>query len=103
VVDGACFATEVTGLGTDYRFDGSTAYRECAVPSEIAELCSAVAAREGLLLAGFDFRVDSRGTRYCLEVNPMPSFIAYEWATGQPIAEALVDDFARRMELQPAP
>jgi glutathione synthase/RimK-type ligase-like ATP-grasp enzyme len=93
VVDQACFATQIDGLGTDYRFDGSREYRECAVPPEIAELCRAVAFQEGLLLAGFDFRVDPEGMWHCLEVNPMPSFIPYEWATGQPIAEALVEAF----------
>jgi hypothetical protein len=29
-----------------------------------------------------------------LEVNPMPSFIPYQWATGQPIAEEVLGAFA---------
>ena len=56
-----------------------------------------------MMFAGIDFKIAEDGTWYCLEVNPMPSFIPYQWATGQPIAEALVDAFARRAALQPAP
>jgi glutathione synthase/RimK-type ligase-like ATP-grasp enzyme len=93
VVDEECFGTEVTSLGVDYRFDGSLSYRVRDVPEDIARRCQEVARQEGLLLAGFDFRVDPEGEWFCLEVNPMPSFIPYEWATGQPIAEALLEVF----------
>ena len=96
VVAGRCFGTEVRGLGVDYRFDGSESYRERDVPAEIGALCREVADQEGLLLAGFDFRVEPEGRWFCLEVNPMPSFIPYQWATGQPIAEALLETFTIR-------
>ncbi len=95
VADGACFATEVLGIGTDYRFDGACEYRASSAPAEIEERCRAVASAAGLMLAGFDFRVDPEGAWHCLEVNPMPSFIPYEWSTGQPIAETLVTAFGR--------
>ena len=78
VVAGECFGTEVRGAGVDYRFDGHHSYRERDVPPEIGALCVTVAATEGLLLAGFDFRVDAFGLWFCLEVNPMPSFIPYQ-------------------------
>lgn len=93
VVGGQCFGTEVRGLGVDYRFDGSESYREREVPAGIAALCGEVAREEGLLLAGFDFRVGGDDEWFCLEANPMPSFIPYQWATGQPIAEALLQAF----------
>ena len=89
-----CFGTEVDSLGVDYRFEGSRAHRERRVPQSIADLCRAVARGEGLLLGGFDFRVRPTGEWLCLELNPMPSFIPYQWATGQPIAEALIQAFA---------
>ena len=44
-----------------------------------------------LTLAGFDFRVTKDGRWYCLEVNPMPTFLPYETATGQPIGNAVLD------------
>jgi glutathione synthase/RimK-type ligase-like ATP-grasp enzyme len=95
VAAGDCFATEVLGGGTDYRFDGACEYRASSAPAQIEERCRAVASAAGLLLAGFDFRLDREGAWHCLEVNPMPSFIPYEWATGQPIAETLVEAFSR--------
>lgn len=93
VVAGECFGTEVRGAGVDYRFDGQHSFRERDVPPEIGGLCATVGAAEGLLVAGFDFRVDAAGFWFCLEVNPMPSFIPYQWQTGQPIAEAVLRAF----------
>lgn len=93
VVAGECFGTEVRGAGVDYRFDGHHSYRERDVPADIGVSCTAVTVAEGLLLAGFDFRVDAAGSWFCLEVNPMPSFIPYQWETGQPIAEAVLRAF----------
>jgi glutathione synthase/RimK-type ligase-like ATP-grasp enzyme len=89
-----CFGTEVDSIGVDYRFDGSRAHRERRVPPSIRDLCREVGRGEGLLLGGFDFRVRPTGEWLCLELNPMPSFIPYQWATGQPIAEALIQVFA---------
>lgn len=101
VVDGECFGTEVASLGVDYRFDGTRSYQERNVPAAIAAKCRAVARDENLLLAGFDFRVDPSGEWFCLEVNPMPSFIPYQWTTGQPIAESLLKVFCRRGNVAP--
>lgn len=95
VVGDDCFGTEVRGSGVDYRFDGSHDYREREVPPVLEALCRTVAHHEGLLLAGFDFRVDPDGRWFCLEVNPMPSFIPYQWATGQPIGETVLRAFSR--------
>ena len=54
--------------------------------------CISFAAREGLLLAGFDFRVDeTTGTWSCLEMNPVPTFLPYEASTGQRIGDAVID------------
>jgi glutathione synthase/RimK-type ligase-like ATP-grasp enzyme len=99
VIAEQCFGTEVRGLGVDYRFDGSKSYWRREVPPRIAALCREVAGDEGLLLSGFDFRVDAEGEWFCLEVNPMPSFIPYQWATGQPIGEALIQSFVGDREI----
>jgi hypothetical protein len=84
----------VHGEGVDYRFDGSRCYRPYDVPAPIARLCRDVADGKGLLLAGFDFRV-CEDEWFCLEVKPMPSFIPYQWATGQPIAESVLGAFTQ--------
>jgi len=44
-------------------------------------------------VAGFDFRVTPDGDWYCLEMNPVPTFLPYEMATSQRIGEAILDIF----------
>ena len=93
VVGEQTFPTRIDSGATDYRFDDSvTGYTATSLPDDLADRCVAFAAREGLLLAGFDFRVDeTTGTWYCLEMNPVPTFLPYEASTGQRIGDALID------------
>jgi hypothetical protein len=93
VVGRQIFATEIHASGIDYRFD-STESEFCAsaVPVWLEERCRAFAAEEGLLIAGFDFRIAGDGRWYCLEMNPVPTFLPYAMATGQAIGEALLDE-----------
>ena len=93
VVGERTFATRIDSGATDYRFDESeTGYTATSLPDDLADRCVAFAAREGLLLAGFDFRVDATtGTWYCLEMNPVPTFLPYEASTAQRIGDALID------------
>ena len=87
------FATEMVGAGVDYRFESATEYRPATIDDSLARLCCETAGGEGLLLAGFDFRVTPAGRWYCLEMNPVPSFLPYEMCGGQPIGEAILDLF----------
>jgi glutathione synthase/RimK-type ligase-like ATP-grasp enzyme len=89
------FPTEVIGEGIDYRFENELGhiYRAASVPEAIGQLCCRVAEAEGLTIAGFDFRVTDDGHWYCLEMNPVPTFLPYEIATGQPIGNAVLDVF----------
>ena len=92
VVSGVAFGTEIVSDGVDYRFDGGAQeYRVCSVPPGVAELCLRVLELEGLIIAGLDFRVTPEGAWYCLESNPVPTFLPYEMMTGQPIGDALLD------------
>jgi glutathione synthase/RimK-type ligase-like ATP-grasp enzyme len=98
VVRQQIFPTQVISHGIDYRFESANnEFRETTVPTRIQELCTAFAAADRLTIAGFDFRVDEQGQWYCLEVNPVPTFLSYEMATGQPIGNALLDVFAEGM------
>ncbi len=106
VVNGEAHATAVKSSGIDYRFetDGNE-FVATKAPRDLIERCHRVAAAEGLLIAGFDFRVTADGQWYCLEVNPVPTFLPYEMATGQRIADAILDRFAaarEKAELGPA-
>lgn len=91
-VDGQSFATAIdAGPGVDYRFDDiRRQYHEHFAPPALVEKCLQFAVEEGLLLAGFDFRVDGDGRWWCLECNPAPTFLPYEMETGQAIADALI-------------
>jgi glutathione synthase/RimK-type ligase-like ATP-grasp enzyme len=91
-VGSTAFATQVESSGgVDYRFESQGAeYTATWAPEEIEQLCVQVARREGLLIGGFDFRVTPEDEWFCLEVNPAPSFLPYEMATGQPIARELL-------------
>jgi hypothetical protein len=86
------FPTEVVGGGVDYRFEHEHClYRATVAPDEIADMCCRFAKRERLVIAGFDFRVTDDGQWFCLEMNPVPTFLPYEMSTTQPIGDALLD------------
>jgi D-alanine-D-alanine ligase-like ATP-grasp enzyme len=73
---------EVISPVIDYRFEHqANTYKATAVPRHLEKLYMQVAEREGLTLAGFDFRVTNERRWYCLEVNPRPTFLPYEMAT----------------------
>jgi len=96
VVGDRTFATRIDSGATDYRFDSTeTGYRPTALPEILAQRCIAFAEREGLVLAGFDFRVDETANTWsCLEMNPVPTFLPYEASTGQRIGDAVIDVLA---------
>lgn len=86
------FATEIYSESVDYRWDDqSTRYAATAAPAEIVTRCVAAAAAEGLSLAGFDFRRTPDGDWWCLEMNPVPTFLPYEAMTGHAIGDAILD------------
>jgi glutathione synthase/RimK-type ligase-like ATP-grasp enzyme len=95
---GRVFPTEVRSkAGVDYRWDpGEHDFAACEMSDELAQLCLRVARDEGLVLAGFDFRVGDDGAWHCLEVNPVPTFITYQAATRQEIGEAVVERMLAR-------
>ncbi len=86
-------ATAIYTDAVDYRYaarDGLDVRMEAF--DELPELgarCVAFASALALPLAGFDFRVTTDGTAFCLEVNPMPMFSFYEERAGQRIAELI--------------
>lgn len=91
IVKDEVFATEVISKSVDYRFDAQNVdLKPTSTPIWIKDLCCKVVEKEGLIIGGFDFRVDEKGKWFCLELNPMPTFIYYEFITNQPIAKALL-------------
>jgi D-alanine-D-alanine ligase-like ATP-grasp enzyme len=96
VVGDRTFATEVISAGIDYRFhDETPKLKETSIPNSIEELCYKVTDNEGLTISGLDFRVTERQHWYCLEINPVPTFLPYEMTTRQPIGNAILDEFSK--------
>jgi len=96
-IDQHAFATEIDSSGIDYRFhDQPAEMKPISVPDRIKELCFRFANNEGLTIAGFDFRVTLENYWYCLEANPVPSFLPYEMETGQPIGNTLLNALTKR-------
>jgi glutathione synthase/RimK-type ligase-like ATP-grasp enzyme len=94
IVKNRIFATKVISFGIDYRFENDgNEFQETSAPDLIQNMCINFAQVEHLTIAGFDFRVAEDGQWYCLEVNPVPTFLPYEMTTGQPIGNALLDVF----------
>jgi glutathione synthase/RimK-type ligase-like ATP-grasp enzyme len=94
------FATEVRSDVVDYRYatgqGASVDIRAGTLPPKVAERCIALAEGLGLPFAGIDLKRTPAGQYYCLEVNPAPAYTYYEEATGQPIADAVVEYLAAR-------
>jgi glutathione synthase/RimK-type ligase-like ATP-grasp enzyme len=95
VVGSRVFATAVDSEAADYRYasrDGADiAMLPYDIPADLAQRLVALTASLGLLVSGIDLRLTPDGEWFCFEVNPSPGFSFYEEATGQPIAEAIVD------------
>lgn len=87
----SCFATRIDCPDLlDYRFEtGEQNWRACEAPNGLAQRCVDYNRVENLLIGGFDFIV-ADGTWWCLECNPAPTFITYEFSSGQPIGRELV-------------
>ncbi len=90
VVGDAIVGSRVDAHTVDYRFDEQPVrYRPEQVPDDVARVRSRGSPRT--LLAGLDFRIDADGRWWCLEMNPVPTFLPYEAATGHPIGPAVLD------------
>lgn len=102
VVGTGTFATEIRTAAIDYRFDSSdTEYKEIQPPELLAQMCVDAAREQGLLLAGFDFRLTPDGSWWCLEANPVPTFLPYEAATGHPIGDTILNLLAPNQQVVP--
>lgn len=99
VVDDICIATMMSGTkGIDYRDKGAEArFEAISVPRGLEQLMLGYARSKGIFLSGFDFKVDKAGCWHCLEMNPAPTFVTYELATGQKVTEAILDKALNRI------
>lgn len=96
VLENEIFPMRIQSDAIDYRYyksHGSFAKFDPQMrpPEEISSACVRFAAKSGVLLAGFDFKVDREGRWYCLEMNPTPAFESYDRLMDGIIARRIVE------------
>ena len=101
VVNGAIFPVEIDSDAIDYRYYGAKGtfcnLSPCyTIPESIEKKCISYGKKSGVVFSGFDFKVDSKGTWYCLEMNPMPSFESYDRVIDNKIAKKLIETLSNK-------
>ena len=91
VVGDTVVAARFTSDAIDYRKDRSADRWPVTLPDELAALLVELTAKQGLLFAGWDFKVDAEESYWCLECNPMPGYSHYDRVCDHRISEALID------------
>ena len=90
VVGDAVIACRFSSTAIDYRSDREAERSVVHIPSDLAHLLVAKTAEQGLVFAGWDFKVDRDGTYWCLECNPMPGYSFYDRVCEGAISDALI-------------
>lgn len=94
VVGDQIFPEMIVSQTIDYRFprtDVPNVYSDCGVPDDIGRLCIAYCKFRGLLIAGFDFKINHRdGYWYAFEANPRPGYESFDRRQGFRISNALL-------------
>lgn len=77
----------------DYRIADAANIRmtDCDLPAVLAEQVVTSTRDAGMLLAGWDLKVDSDGTYWVLETNPMPGYDWYDRKLGGAVTASLLD------------
>lgn len=90
VVGDAVIACRFSSAAIDYRSDGKAERSVIDIPVHLGRLLVAKTAEQGLLFAGWDFKIDADGTYWCLECNPMPGYSFYDRVCEGAISDALI-------------
>lgn len=90
VVADTVVAARFTSDAIDYRKDRTADRRPVTLPHDLTDLLIELTAHQGLLFAGWDFKVDADESYWCLECNPMPGYSHYDRVCDYRISEALI-------------
>jgi RimK-like ATP-grasp domain len=90
VVGDAVIACRFSSTMIDYRSDREAAREVLDLPADLASLLVARTAEQGLVFAGWDFKLDRDGTYWCLECNPMPGYSFYDRVCDGAVSDALI-------------
>jgi len=94
VVGLSVHAEHIVGEGVDYRATTrGLRFRPHVIPQELTQRIIETTAQMGLVLAGWDFKIDidERDRYWCLEANPMPGYDGYDRRLGGKITESLLE------------
>ena len=90
VVGDEIVACRFTSSMIDYRSDRRSRRARVELPDDLAALLVEKTAAQGLVFAGWDFKVDADGTYWCLECNPMPGYSFYDRVCDGAVSDALI-------------
>jgi hypothetical protein len=98
-VVGEHVVAQVARVGAvDYRRAGAIAGMEVVeLPAALRDLLVAATSRIGLAFAAWDFKIDSDGTYWCLEANPMPGYGPYDLRCDGAITRILLHHLGARV------
>lgn len=90
VVNDEAYAVHAASTSLDYRDAKDTKLTyDYSIPFHIKDSIIRHTKAVGLVVAGWDFKLDKLGRWHCLEVNPMPGFDGHDRAIGGKISEAI--------------
>jgi len=90
VIGGEVIACRFRSDQIDYRSDRSAERCVTRLPDDLAHRLTTLSAEQGLVFAGWDFKVDADEEYWVLECNPMPGYSFYDRVADGAIAAALV-------------
>jgi hypothetical protein len=97
VVGDEVIACSFASSAIDYRSDRRSRRTRVNVPDDLAALLVEKTAAQGLVFAGWDFKVDADGTYWCLECNPMPGYSFYDRVCDGAVSDALIRHLCREV------
>jgi ribosomal protein S6-L-glutamate ligase RimK-like protein len=90
VVGDTVVAARFSSKAIDYRKDPNADKGPVTLPHDLTNLLIELTAKQGLLFAGWDFKMDPDESYWCLECNPMPGYSHYDRVCDYRISEALI-------------
>ena len=91
VIDASVVSIAIRATGVDYRVVGQVpSFTRNEIPRDLADRLVRATRALNLVLAGWDFKVDSLGRYWCLEANPQPGYSFYDTKVDGEISDVLI-------------
>lgn len=90
IVGEDAIACRFSSTAIDYRSEGGAVKSVINIPTDLERVLVSKTAEQGLVFAGWDFKVDREGIYWCLECNPMPGYSFYDNVCNGLISDSLI-------------